>query len=134
MKRTLIGLAIGQVALLVGILAGYLVAIAATLRRVSQVLARVTVGVRAIERQTEPIGETLRDVNADLEAVANTLGATRQAGSPRGQQAQSTLTRALGSRHSANFRRTSPKSSSAPSYPALCGLHLVVVARVGGWA
>ena len=84
MKKTLIGLTIAQVVLFVGVLAGYLVAIASTLRRVSQALARVTFGVRAIEQQTAPIGETLRDVNADLEAVANALEPAREVRSPGG--------------------------------------------------
>lgn len=72
-NKTLARLTIAQAALLVGVLAGYLVAITKTLQRVSQTLARVTWGVRAIERQTEPLGATLRDVNADLAAVADAL-------------------------------------------------------------
>ena len=72
-KRTLIGLTLGEVVLLLGALAGYLIAIAATLRKVSQALARVAFGVRAIERQTEPIGAALQGVNADLEAVLHAV-------------------------------------------------------------
>jgi hypothetical protein len=82
-KKMLIGLTLGQVALLVGVLAGYLIAIAATLRRVSQALGRVTFGVRAIERQTEPIGPALRGVNADLEAVVDALQRGRTGSSGR---------------------------------------------------
>ncbi|MDP9400359.1 MAG: hypothetical protein M3P39_05325 [Actinomycetota bacterium] len=77
-KRTLIGFTLGEVVLLVGALAGYLIAIAATLRKVSQALARVAFGVRAIERQTEPIGPALRGVNADLEAVLRALESPRE--------------------------------------------------------
>lgn len=73
MRRTLIGLTIGQVVALVAVLAGYLLAIAATLRQISQALAKITMGVRAIERQTEPIGRTLHDVNDDLQAVLKVL-------------------------------------------------------------
>ncbi len=73
MKKGLIALTLGEVTVLVGALAGYLVAITRTLRRVSQTLARVTMGVRAIERQTEPIGPALQKVNADLDAVASVL-------------------------------------------------------------
>ena len=73
MKRGLIALTLGEVTLLVGALAGYLIAITRTLRGVSQTLARVTMGVRAIERQTQPIGPVLHDVNADLDAVASAL-------------------------------------------------------------
>lgn len=83
MNKTLIGVTLGQVALLVGVLAGYLIAIAATLRRVSQALAKVTFGVRAIERQTEPMGRHLREVNADLQAVADALERARGAGAGR---------------------------------------------------
>lgn len=79
MNKTLIGLTIGQVVALVAVLAGYLIAIAATLRKVSEALARVTFGVRAIEKQTEPIGAALQAVNADLEAVAGALKGTREA-------------------------------------------------------
>ncbi|TQN42571.1 hypothetical protein FHU33_1975 [Blastococcus colisei] len=73
MKKRLIALTLGEVAVLVGALAGYLVAITRTLRDVSQTLARITMGVRAIERQTEPIGPALREVNTDLDAVASAL-------------------------------------------------------------
>lgn len=73
MRKTLIGLTIGQVVALVAVLAGYLLAIAATLRQISQALAKITMGVRAIERQTEPIGRRLHDVNDDLQAVLKVL-------------------------------------------------------------
>ncbi len=73
MKKGLIAVTLGEVVLLVGALAGYLVAITRTLRQVSETLARVTMGVRAIERQTEPIGPALQEVNADLDAVASAL-------------------------------------------------------------
>lgn len=39
------------------------------LRRAAETLAHVTMGVRAIERQTAPLDETLQAVNSDLEAV-----------------------------------------------------------------
>ncbi|MBW3653569.1 MAG: hypothetical protein KY433_08255 [Actinobacteria bacterium] len=78
MRKTLIGLTIGQVVALVAVLVGYLLAIAATLRQVAQALAKITMGVRAIERQTEPIGPTLRDVNGDLQAVLNALEGSRE--------------------------------------------------------
>lgn len=82
MKKVLIGATLGQVALLVGVLAGYLLAIAAALRKVSQTLGRITFGVRAIETQTEPIGPVLRDVNADLEAVVAVLQGDRETQPP----------------------------------------------------
>lgn len=36
-------------------------------------LEQITMGVRAIERQTEPLGGTLHDVNDDLQAVLKVL-------------------------------------------------------------
>jgi uncharacterized protein YoxC len=70
MKTLLIVLTLVEVALLVVVLAAYLVRIAATLRRVSHTLGLVTFGVRAIERQTEPIGPHLREINGALEEVS----------------------------------------------------------------
>lgn len=79
MRRTLIALTLGEVAALVAVLAGYLLAIAAGLRRVSALLGRVTFGVRAIETQTEPIGPALRDINAALGEVAGSLDTAARA-------------------------------------------------------
>jgi len=84
MKKALVATTLGQVALLVGVLAGYLLAIAATLRKVSKALGQVTFGVRAIDTQTKPIGPALRDVNADLEAVVAVLQGDREAETPGG--------------------------------------------------
>src|SRR5262245_43749939 len=73
MKTVLIVLTLVEVALLVAVLAGYLIAIAARLRKVSHTRGLVTFGVRAIEKQTEPIGPVVRDVNGSLEQVAAAL-------------------------------------------------------------
>ena len=73
MKTVLIILTLVEVALLVGVLATYLIVIAATLRKVARTLGLVTFGVRAIEKQTEPLGPVLRDVNASLLRVAEIL-------------------------------------------------------------
>jgi uncharacterized protein YoxC len=78
-KKRLVALTLGEVLVLVGALAGYLVAIARGLRQVSETLAKVTMGVRAIEQQTQPIGPAVQAVTADLEAVATTLEVGRQA-------------------------------------------------------
>ncbi len=72
-RRTLIAATLAEVTLLVGVLAGYLIAIAARLRSVSVTLGRITFGVRAIETQTAPIGPRLREINAALEGVAAAL-------------------------------------------------------------
>jgi len=73
MNTLLIVVTLVEVALVVAVLACYLLAIAATLRRISHTLGLVTFGVRAIERQTEPIGPRVRDINAALEQVAGAL-------------------------------------------------------------
>lgn len=74
MKTVLIVLSVIEVLVLVVVLAGYLITIAATLRRVSHTLGLVTFGVRAIEKQTEPLGPLLRDINGALEEAAVTAG------------------------------------------------------------
>ena len=74
MKTALIVVTCVEVGLIVLVLAGYLLAIAATLRTVARTLGLVTFGVRAIEKQTEPLGPVLEDVNAALLQVAETLG------------------------------------------------------------
>ena len=73
MKTALIVVTAVELIALVAVLAVYLVAIAATLRKISSTLGLVTFGVRAIEKQTEPIGPVLRDVNGALEQVAGAL-------------------------------------------------------------
>ena len=84
MKTLLIVLTLVEVALVVAVLAGYLIAIAATLRRVSHTLGLVTFGVRAIERQTAPIGPTLKEINAALEGVAGALDEAAKPKAPAG--------------------------------------------------
>src|SRR5919201_706702 len=74
MKTALIVVTLAEIGVLVLILAAYLVSIAATLRTVARTLGLVTFGVRAIEKQTEPLGPVLRDINAGLEQVAGLLG------------------------------------------------------------
>jgi Flp pilus assembly pilin Flp len=88
MKTALIVVTLIEVALLVAVLAVYLIAIAGTLRKISSTLGLVTFGVRAIEKQTEPIGPVLGDINAALEQVAGALEQVAASGSsapPRGE-------------------------------------------------
>jgi len=73
-----------EVLLVVLVLAGYLIAIAATLRRVSKTLGLVTFGVRAIEKQTEPIGPALMDINGALEQVATARDEVAKPKTPAG--------------------------------------------------
>ena len=73
MKTVLIVLTLVEVAVLVVVLATYLILIARKLSRISKTLGLVTFGVRAIEKQTQPIGPVLADINGALEGVANAL-------------------------------------------------------------
>lgn len=73
MNAVLIIVTLVEVLLLVLVLAGYLIAIATTLRKVSQTLGLVTFGVRAIETQTASIGPSLTAVNGALGGVADAL-------------------------------------------------------------
>ena len=73
MKTVLITLTLIELVLLVVVLAVYLILIAAKLRSISKTLGLVTFGVRAIEKQTQPIGPVLADINGALEGVANAL-------------------------------------------------------------
>lgn len=84
MNTVLIIVTLVEVLLVVLVLAGYLIAIAATLRRVSKTLGLVTFGVRAIEKQTEPIGPRLRDINGALEQVAAALDDVAKPKAPAG--------------------------------------------------
>jgi uncharacterized protein YoxC len=73
MNTLLIVLTLAELAILVIVLAVYLIAIGATLRKISHTLGLVTFGVRAIEKQTEPIGPVAADINGALEQVADAL-------------------------------------------------------------
>ncbi len=73
MKTVLIILTLVEVLLLVLVLAGYLIVINATLRKIASTLGLVTFGVRAIDKQTQPIGPVVTDINGALEQVAGAL-------------------------------------------------------------
>jgi uncharacterized protein YoxC len=91
MKTLLIVLTLAELAILVVVLAAYLIAIAATLRKISHTLGLVTFGVRAIEKQTEPIGPVARDINGALEQVAEALESVvgPQPSTARGEETES---------------------------------------------
>ncbi len=84
MKGALITVTLIEVGLLVIVLVTYLVAIAGTLRKISSTLGLVTFGVRAIEKQTAPIGPVLTDVNGALEQVAAALDDVARPKTPAG--------------------------------------------------
>jgi len=62
-----------EVLLLVAVLAGYLIAIASMLSRTLQSLKLITIGVKAIDSQVEPIASDVRGINGSLEQVAGAL-------------------------------------------------------------
>lgn len=86
MKTALIVVTLVELVLLVAVLAIYLVTIAATLRKVSKTLGLVTFGVRAIEKQTQPIGPVLGEINGALEQVAAALAGVVGASSEKHTQ------------------------------------------------
>lgn len=85
MRTLLITLTLIEVAVLVVVLATYLIVIAATLRRISHTAGLITFGVRAIEKQTEPIGPLVGEINGALSGVAEALEeVTGQPATPTG--------------------------------------------------
>lgn len=74
MRNLLIVLTVVEIAIFVGALATYLVAIARSLGNISQHLSKVSFGVRAIETQCSSIGPSVVRVNEQLEVVAGALG------------------------------------------------------------
>lgn len=65
--------AAAEAAVFVAMLVGYLTVIAAALRDVARTLRLIDVGVRAMEKQTEPIADIVREVNGNLEQAASLL-------------------------------------------------------------
>ncbi len=78
MNSFLIVLTLVEVLLLVLVLAGYLVAITATLNKIASTAALIRIGVHAIDDQTRPIDGEIRGINGALQKVAAALtNATR---------------------------------------------------------
>lgn len=73
METILIIATLIEVLLVIAVLAVYLVIISRTLRSIARTLGLVTFGVRAIDKQTQPIGPALRDINAALGQAAGVL-------------------------------------------------------------
>lgn len=61
------------IALVVLALAGYLIAVARTLTKVSFTLGTVIIGVRSIALQTEPVEEVVAGIAADVGAIQAAL-------------------------------------------------------------
>lgn len=73
-KKALLPLAAAaEATVLVAMLVGYLTVIAAALRDVARTLRLIEVGVRAMEKQTEPIADIVREVNGNLDEAGRLL-------------------------------------------------------------
>jgi hypothetical protein len=63
------------VALIVAVLALYLINIAVILRHVSFTVGTVLIGVRAIAQQTQPIGPVVKGLVSDIQGIQDDLAA-----------------------------------------------------------
>ena len=68
-------LSIIEIAMLVGVLATYLTVIGNQLRSISNTLAKITYGVRAVETMCAVIGPAVDRINGNLQDVAENLQA-----------------------------------------------------------
>lgn len=91
MRTLLIVLTVVEIVIFLGAVVGYLVAIEHSLARTSTLLGKVSFGVRAIEKQAEPIGPGVTRVNEQLTAIAGALdGLAGLAEGPDGRMAART--------------------------------------------
>jgi hypothetical protein len=74
MTTALVILTVVEVAILVGVLATYLVLIDRHLRVISAYLGKLAFGVRAVETQTSPIEPSVLRINATLREIDAALG------------------------------------------------------------
>jgi hypothetical protein len=74
MTTALVILTVIEIAIVVGVLATYLVLIDRRLRVISSYLAKLAFGVRAVETQTSPIGPSVLRINATLREIGAALG------------------------------------------------------------
>jgi hypothetical protein len=70
----LVILTVVEVAIVVGVLATYLVLIDRHLRVISTYLGKLAFGVRAVETQTSPIGPSVVRINTTLREIDAALG------------------------------------------------------------
>ncbi|HWC27273.1 MAG TPA: hypothetical protein VG474_11870 [Solirubrobacteraceae bacterium] len=84
MSKRLKVAAAGEAGLFVGVLVVELFAIANALRQISRTLRLVNVGVRAIEKQAEPLDDQIDDINRNLDRAANLLHDAVERGAVRG--------------------------------------------------
>jgi hypothetical protein len=74
MTTALVILTVVEVAIVVGVLAAYLVLIDRHLRVISAYLGKLAFGVRAVETQTSPVGPSALRINATLREIDAALG------------------------------------------------------------
>lgn len=74
MTALLVTLSLIEIALVVAVLAYYLMRIAGSLRRTSTLLGKVSFGVRAIETQCSAIGPSVLTINDQLRGISAGLG------------------------------------------------------------
>ncbi|HEY2959593.1 MAG TPA: hypothetical protein VGM21_15520 [Actinomycetota bacterium] len=74
MTTVLVVLTVVEVAIVVAVLAAYLVLIDRHLRAISAYLGKLAFGVRAVETQTGPIGPSVTRINATLREIDAALG------------------------------------------------------------
>lgn len=79
MNTWLVVLTVFEIVLALGIISGYLIAIARRLNSISTNLGKVAFGVRAIESQTAAIGPAATKLNSELEAITGALPAIAHA-------------------------------------------------------
>lgn len=84
MRTLLVVLTLVEIALVVVVLVGYLVAIARSLRRTAVLLGKVAFGVRAIETHTQTIASTVPVLNDRVDATSRALGDLASLASSRG--------------------------------------------------
>jgi hypothetical protein len=74
MTTVLVVLTVAEAAVVVAVLATYLVLIDRHLRAISAQLGKLAFGVRAVETQTGPIGPSVIRINATLQEIDAALG------------------------------------------------------------
>lgn len=93
MTALLTTLTLIEIALVLAVLVYYLVRIAASLRRTSTLLGKVSFGVRAIETQCSAIGPSVLTINQQLRGIADGLATLTDLAGSRGNGAVTTAPR-----------------------------------------
>ena len=73
MRTLLIILTVAEITLVIGVLAFYLIRISRSLHMSAKHLAKVTYGVRAVEKQCESIGPSVTRINEQLAGIAGAV-------------------------------------------------------------